>query len=255
MIEWNPIFIDDFGLDKGVNPISFIRNRVVNFNESWDMFVSGMRGSAKSSTAASIAMLYNPKFSMKQWAFTTEEWLEATKNGKRGDIVVSDEQGTQQSGSSQSWSKKENKEMADEVQLNRTDGVCTIGISLDSMRVLNRVRDTFKVIIYPADKRADHETCGNGMAVDCIFRFVDENPFADNDKERFNKAYFKYGRGGRITRFRIPHPPADFWNEYSRKRTEFRETVRFAARNKAAPPEPKAQKPRKYTEYDPNTMG
>jgi len=209
---------------------------VVNFNESWDMFLAGMRGTAKSSTAASIAMLYDPKFSMKNWAFTTEEWMEKTKNAKRGDVVVSDEQGTQQSGSSHKWMKKENQEFADEVQLNRTDGVLTIGISLEAGRVMNRVRDTYKVVVYPEKKRSNIETGGNGLAVDCIFRFVDENPFADSDKNRFIPKYFNYAKGGRITRFRIPHPPVAFWNQYSIRRSQIREGIRFLARNEAAPP-------------------
>lgn len=200
------------------------------------MFIAGMRGTAKSSTAASIAMLYNPKFSMKNWAFTTEEWMEKTKEAERGDVVVFDEQGTQKSGSSQKWQKTENQELADEVQLNRTDGVVSIGISIESSRLINRVRNTYKVIVYPETKLSNVETGGNGLAVDCIFRFINENPFANNDKDRFIPKYFNYTKGGRITRFRIPHPPALFWNEYSVRRSEVREKIRFASRNKAAPP-------------------
>ena len=50
------------------------------------------------------------------------------------------------------------------------------------------------------------------------------------------EGYRVYTKGGRITRFRIPHPPALFWNEYSIRRSEVREKIRFASRNKAAPP-------------------
>jgi len=235
--EWEPLFEEDYKLDFIVDPFSFMRYRVFDLNEAWDAFIKGFRGNGKSSVALSCCLLLNPrlldmspaKALERCWCFTTEERNEKARQVKRGDVLAFDEQGTQKGGSSYKWQDATNQDYADEKQLDRTDGVINLGISLDEMRVLKRIRQLYRVEIYPEVKLSNRDTKGNGMAIDCIVREVVENPFGDTENERFKKKYFNYAPKGRISRVRIPHPPADIWQEYSRRREEFKESLRDEA--------------------------
>ena len=144
---------------------------------------------------------------------------------KRGDVLCMDEQGTRKSASSYKYMSKENQEFADARQVDRVDGVIELGITLDEMRIIKRVRNIYRVDIFPETKLTNDENAGLGMGIDCIFREIKENPFASNDKDKLKPRYFKYADGGRIARVTIPLPPTDYWNEYMRKRREFKERL------------------------------
>lgn len=212
----------------------YIRYRVFEMNESWDIFIFGMKGKSKSSIAYSIACLLNPDFNLDFWAFSTDEWIAKGSKCTRGDVIVFDEQGTQESGSSYEHQKKENKDFADEVQLNRTDGVINIGISLGTMRVINRVRNQYKVFIYPKRKLSNHETGGMGLYTECIIKYVDEIPFPENSDSdsHYRKKFFIDFDGCKIKTVRIPHPSAEAWIAYSKERQKFRVRVKENARRR-----------------------
>lgn len=204
----------------------FIRHRVLNYNESWDILCTGQKGVGKSSTMLSVAMLVDPHFNLSRWAFTTEELMNMRKSAKPGDAIVSDEMGTQVALSSQNWQKKESKEAVDMHQLDRTERIINIATTLDIGRINNRIRTQYKVLINIDKKMTNSETGGNGLGTSCVIRFVEEDPFAKNDFERFKRKYFRDNEGRRISRVIIPHPPADMFKKYSIMRNEFQEMLR-----------------------------
>lgn len=236
--DWNPIFNEDLTLDFHINPIGYMRHKVFNQNESWDASITGFRGGGKSTVGLSMILLMNPKLldmSPKRaldkcWAFTTVDRNEKKSNLHRGDVLAMDEQGTKHSGSSYKWSSDENQQLADEKQVDRVDGVWEVGITLDEMRVVKRVRNLARVLVTPQRKLSAPENDGIGMGIDCIFREVIENPFASTDKEKNKPRYFRYAGDnsaaiGRITRCSLPLPPVDFWNAYMKLRKEFKDSV------------------------------
>lgn len=231
--EWNPIFNEDLSLDFKVNPIGYMRHMVFKRNESWDASILGFRGGGKSTIGLSMVLLMNPKLLKmtpkkalnKSWAFTTVDRNEKKEKLMRGDALAMDEQGTKHSGSSYKWSSDENQQLADSKQVDRVDGVWEVGITLDEMRVVKRVRSLARVIIYPETKLTSKENDNLGMGIDCIFRELKENPFASNDKDKIKPRYFKYSDAGRIARVTIPLPPTEFWNEYMKRRKEFKASV------------------------------
>lgn len=231
--EWTPLFAEDFSFDFEINPISYMRQMVFNKNESWDSRILGFRGGGKSTVALSLSLLFNPKLldmSPKKalercWCFSTEDRLEKKKNLHRGDILITDEQGTKVSGSSYQYRTDENQELADSRQIDRVDGVMEIGVTLDEMRVIKRVRNIARVDIFPETKLSSTENKNMGMGIDCIFRELKENPFATNDKDKIKPRYFKYDIGGRISRVTIPLPPIDYWNEYTIIRRKFKDEL------------------------------
>lgn len=231
--EWTPLFAEDFSFDFEINPISYMRHMVFNKNESWDSRILGFRGGGKSTVALTLSLLFNPKLLdmspgkalNKCWCFSTEERLEKKSSLKRGDLLVTDEQGTRMSGSSYQFRSDENQELADLRQIDRVDGVMEIGVTLDEMRIVKRVRNIYRVDIFPETKLSSQQNNNEGMGIDCIFRELKENPFATNDKDKIKPRYFKYSVGGRISRVTLPLPPVEYWNEYMRLRREFKEKV------------------------------
>lgn len=231
--EWNPIFKDDFTLNFETDPINFIRYNVFKRNEAWDNRILGFRGGGKSTVGLSALLLYNPKLINKNpstvlkkcWCFTTEDRNKKKDKLRRGDVLVTDEQGTRISGSSYKYLNAENQMLADSKQLDRVDGVLEIGITLDEMRVIKRVRNIYRVDIFPETKLSNEENKNNGMGIDCIIRELKENPFSNHDNDRFIPKYFNYSDAGRISRITLPLPPVDLWNEYMILRKEFKEIL------------------------------
>ena len=236
--EWNPVFNEDLSLDFKVNPIGYMRHMVFKRNESWDASVFGFRGKGKSTIGLSMVLLMCPKLLdmtpkkalNRSWSFTTVDRNEKKDKLRRGDVLAMDEQGTKHSGSSYKWSSDENQQLADSKQVDRVDGVWEIGITLDEMRVVKRVRNLARVLITPQRKLTSKENDNMGMGNDCIFREIIENPFASTDKEKNKPRYFRYTGDnmaslGRITRITLPLPPTEFWNEYMLLRKEFKASV------------------------------
>lgn len=230
---WKPINEDDFGFDDFIDPLDLIRNNVFKRNESWDIQVLGFKGNGKSTVGLGLCLELNPKLKKmnprkaleKCWTFTTKDRELKKKKLNRGDVLCTDEQGTKESGSSYEWFQEVNKHFADTRQLDRTDGVIEIGITLDEMRLIKRVRNVYRVIIHPDNKLTSEQNNNHGLGIDCIVREVVENPFARSESDRYRYKYFNYSNSGRIPRLVIPHPPDKMWNAYTEMRQEFKEML------------------------------
>jgi len=203
-----------------------IRYKVVSCNESWDILCTGPKGVGKSSTMLRLGMLVDPYFSLRRWAFTTEELMEMRNNARIGNAIVSDEMGTQAALSSQNWMNKASKEAVDMHQLDRTERIINIATTLDIGRINNRVRTQYKVIVNIESKLNDIETYGHGLGTSCVIRFVEEDPFAMNDNDAFKRKYFRDSNGRRISRVIIPHPPTEMFRKYSVMRDEFKRKLK-----------------------------
>jgi energy-coupling factor transporter ATP-binding protein EcfA2 len=230
--KWIPIFPEDYKMDFQYDPLEFIRHKVFRMNEAWDIRVLGFKGGGKSTLALSLLQLLNPKISHmhpekvmdKYWAFTTEERGEKKEKLRRGDVLVTDEQGTRKSGSSYKYKSLENQILADQRQLDRVDGVLEIGITLDEMRVMKRLRDIYRVDIRPETKLSNEDNNNMGMGIDCIMREITDNAFGQ-DSDDYKMKYFNYCDGGRIARITIPLPSVPLWNAYMKKRKEFKDNI------------------------------
>ncbi len=219
-IEHQPFVSDAFDI------FQLIRHKVVNGNESWDVLCTGAKGVGKSSTMLSAACLLDPHYSLSRWAFSTEELTDMRANAKMGDVIVSDEMGTQAALSSQNWQDKKSKAAVDQHQLDRTERIINIGTTLDIGRINNRIRTQYKVIINIESKLDDKQTHGNGLGTSCVIRFVEEDPFATNDGDMFKRKYFRDKYGRRISRVIIPHPPTEMFKKYSLMRDEFKRNLK-----------------------------
>lgn len=220
---WQPLFPESYGLINIPDMFREIQHRVKDLNESWDILIAAPRGLGKSTVGLGVALLFNPNFSLDNWAFTMEDRLKLESELPPGSVLPHDEMGTRESGSSQEWMKSANKDFADQVQLNRTNRIIHIDITLDEGRILNRVRATYKILITPVRKLSNADTGGRGLATECIVRIVEMAPMAHGDP--FFKKYWRYFKNGRIARYIVFHPPADLWKEYSKKRKEFQEQL------------------------------
>ena len=215
---WQPVFKEDFPQFKeNQNIFEFIRNAVVERNESWDFFIAQQRGMGKSTIAISIAKMLDPNFSIDNISFKAGDFAEKMISGKpKGTVLVFDDMGTAQGGSSRKWQASGVHELADIMQLNRTDGIITIGTSIEMERSEKRLRSGFRCLISPVEKLAHHQT-GNGMAIDVEMRIKSIDVF--NDQPIFK--LWRYSKGGRVKLIRLYHPDAVIWQEYQTMRSEY----------------------------------
>lgn len=225
------LFAKDHRYNKQFDIFEFIRYSVIHYNESFDIFIAGLRGTGKSTVAYACAMLIDPYFDTDRWVFKSEKYLEIiTTPQRKGTVVVFDEVGTQKSGSSRKWQKDDAHDLADITQVNRTDGIITIGTSLEHSRGEKRFRTGFRVIVQPIKKVTNMETHGNGMAIDVEIRV--------NEYDVFNnmvyRKLFRYAPGGRIKHVRLYHPPVDKWMEYQKHRADFLTSIKKKQEEKAA---------------------
>lgn len=221
---WEPLIPENYHLDAIPDIFHEVRDRVWRLNESWDILIFAPRGASKSTVGLSLAYHIDPKFSLNNWAFKMEDRLRLEAELSPGSVLVSDEMGTQLSGSSHEYQKKENKELADQVQLNRVNRIVHIDITLDPGRIINRVRATYALLVYPLRKLSDKDTGGRGLATECIVRTVQMIPFS-NSSDPYNRKYWRYTEWGRISRVILFHPPADIWQQYSKMRNDFQDEL------------------------------
>lgn len=215
---WQPIFKDDFPQFKeNQNIFKFIRESVTERNESWDFFIAQQRGLGKSTIALSIAKLIDPNFSINNICFTASDFADKMVSGlPRGSVIIFDDMGTSQGGSSRKWQAKGVHELADVMQLNRTDGIITIGTSIELERSEKRLRSGFRSLISPI-KKLSHAETGNGLAIDIELRVKSIDVF--NDTSIFK--LWRYANGGRVKLMRIYHPDAVFWKQYQDMRADY----------------------------------
>ena len=225
------LFADDHRYNKQFDIFEFIRYSVVHYNESFDIFIAGLRGIGKSTVAYGIAMLIDPEFTNDRWVFESEKYIDIiTTKQRKGTVVVFDDVGTQKSGSSRKWQKDDAHDLADITQVNRTDGIITIATSLEHSRGEKRFRSGFRVIVQPIKKVTNMETHGHGMAIDVEIR-VSEYDIFNNVVYR---KLFRYAPGGRIKHVRLYHPPVDKWKEYQEHRADFLTSIKQKQEEKAA---------------------
>jgi len=222
-MSYNPTFASDFGIKKTLNLFAQIRNDVVLRNESWDIFIAQKRGAGKSTVAISLARLLDPHFTLDHVCFTVDKFIGLlTSRLPPGTVLVFDDLGTQEGGSSRRWQKKEAHDLADIMQLNRTDGLITIATSLELERGEKRLRAGFGLLADPGNKLSDEDTRGHGLASRIILRKKRTDVFDGTTRWQ----YWRYATGGRIVAIDISHPPAALWRDYIAMRTEFLQRVK-----------------------------
>lgn len=218
MDKWEPVFVDDYDYRTPTNIFKHIRDAVQKKNESWDFFFASDRGFGKSASAMSLALMLDPNFSIRNWCFKSEDYINKIMSPqKKGTVIVFDEVGTAQSGSNRKWQDDGAHELADVAQVNRTDGIITIGTSLQLGRAEKRLRAGFRVLIAPTVKMSNRDTGGKGLAIDCELRVRDVDVFRDTVRFKL----WRYQDGGRIKFVRLFHPPVDMWNAYQTHRMNF----------------------------------
>lgn len=230
MSDWKPLFKDDFRFSQPFNIFDFVRDAVIRRNESIDFFLAADRGMGKSAAAMSLAMMLDPNFKIEHWCFTQDRFIELiTSHQPKGTVVVFDDVGTAEGSSSRKWQNDAAHDLADIMQVNRTDGVITIGTSLQLGRMELRLRAGFRVLCQPVRKLTAQET-GNGMAIDTEMRLRTVDVFDDSVRYKL----WRYAPGGRVKFVRLFHPPADVWNRYQVVRKEFLDGVKARREEKAS---------------------
>lgn len=236
--KWIPIHYEDYAFnDRRIDILDKIRDRVVKGNESWDIKIRTKRGKGKSTVALALGLRLDPKFTIQRnVCFTEKEWREKSSTLERGSVLIGDEMGTRLFGSSHEWMTTDNKSMADEFQINRTDGLIFIGTSLDDMRITNRVRDVFSVDVYPEKKLSIpryginpetgvYEVRRVDLAILCILRIAQEDVFHQSGGKDY-WTYPRYAPGGIIKRVILYHPPEDIFEEYAKRRRDLRKMIK-----------------------------
>ena len=162
-MSWQPLDPNDFPQFKENQDIfSFIRESVTERNESWDFFIAQQRGMGKSTIALALARMLDPGFKVENISFKSDDFASKMTSGmKKGSVLVFDDMGTAQGGSSRKWQASGVHELADIMQLNRTDGIITIGTSIELERSEKRLRSGFRCLISPVEKLSHLQT-GNG---------------------------------------------------------------------------------------------
>ena len=210
-MNWNPFFREDFPqFHQNQNIFNHIYDSVIKKNESWDFFIAQQRGMGKSTIAISIARMLDPNFSVENISFTAHDFAKKMTSGlPKGSILIFDDMGTAKGGSSRKWQAKGVHELADIMQLNRTDGIITIGTSIELERSEKRLRSGFRCLISPSEKLSHNQT-GAGLAIDIEMRVKEIDVFNDYDIFKL----WRYSKGGRVKLIRLYHPDAVFWKEY-----------------------------------------
>ena len=231
MSDWKPLFAGDYQFhSKPFNIFEFVRDAVIRRNESIDFFLAADRGMGKSASAMSLAMMLDPNFKVEHWCFTQDRFIELiTSHQPKGTVIVFDDVGTSEGSSSRKWQNDAAHDLADIMQVNRTDGIITIGTSLQLGRMELRLRAGFRVLCQPVRKLTTHET-GNGMAIDTEMRLRTVDVFDDSIRYKL----WRYAPGGRVKFVRLFHPPVGIWNRYQVVRKEFLDGVKARREEKAA---------------------
>lgn len=227
---WNPAFTHDLMLDSDMDVFEFMRDRVVNYNESFDATIVGLRGGSKSSSTLSCACLYDPFFSVDNICFSVDEWLERTQELNPGSVAMLDEVGTEGSLSSRTSMTKGNRTTADVVQMNRTQRIVTFYVSVDDMRIDKRARQLSTVVGSPINKLNDKQNCGYGLASEIDLKIRSSKPSQEGKQKtktdgstgylEHEVKSWRYGPKGVIKSIIVPHPPMDLWKKYEKKRAK-----------------------------------
>lgn len=210
-MTWQPIFSEDYPQFRENQDIfKFIRESVIDRNESWDFFIAQQRGMGKSTIAIALARMLDPNFQVENISFKAADFAEKMTAGMdKGSVLVFDDMGTAQGGSSRKWQASGVHELADIMQLNRTDGIITIGTSIELERSEKRLRSGFRCLISPVEKLSHNQT-RNGLAIDVELRVKSIDVF--NDQALFK--LWRYSNGGRVKLIRLYHPDVQIWKEY-----------------------------------------
>lgn len=191
---------------------------LVRYNKSQDLFIVGKRGIGKSTTQLAIAVTIMPTFTVNNIVFDSDEFMQRVEEANIGDVVIFDESGMNDSGTSSRASQtKDNKRFADVWQMIRTKRIITIFVSLDVMRVDKRVRETFAYYVTP-ERQLSYEATNVGLQIAC--KIVEQNKIPTNDNELFTYKYdnIKYAKKGKVHEYVFFLPSAKLIKEYEVKR-------------------------------------
>jgi hypothetical protein len=232
---YDPAFPVEMGLDSNFDFYTWIVTRVKHFNESQDIIILGMRGTGKSTLGIGLAQQIQPYFDGTQFpashiCFSIDDYQALTESlsGRGGGVVVLDEVGTEGSLSSRTSMSQGNREMADVIQLMRTDRIITIYITLDAGRIDKRVRDLASIVATPIRKVPDEEMNGLGMYIEADFRHRTSKMNSKGYLEE-SMSMFKYAPNGEIGNIKIPHPGTTLWLEYEALRNARLKQLRESA--------------------------
>lgn len=238
-MSWVPVHHADYHFKNSLDPIDYLRHRIVNYNESYDVkIVSKDKGKGKSSVALAFCLRFDKNFKVSEnVSFTSVDWIQISGKKGRGSAIMMDELGTRVFASSHRWQSDENQAMSDTIQVNRTDGQIFVATTLDEMRMTNRIRDTFPVYIYPERKIKVRRSVKNPetgkietktyLAIRCIMRIAREDIFFQNSG-RDLLVYPRYTPGGVIKRIILYAPPEEIFKEYSEMRDKLKTGLREA---------------------------
>lgn len=209
---WSPAFKGNHAYEtEKFDIIGHIHNSVVKKSESWDILLTGPKGDGKSTAAMSFAMMLDPNFTLENWCFTSAKFTDLiSSNHPPGTTIVFDDAGVSDASSSRRWASKGSHELADIIQMARTDRLIIIMTTIQASRIELRLRDSFKVLVQPRRKLTSAQNGGRGLAVECNLRFREIDVFR-------NEVTYKYPRyisGGRVTSVIMKHPDKYTWHEY-----------------------------------------
>lgn len=209
---WSPAFKGNHAFEtEKFNIIDHIRNNVVNNSESWDILLTGPKGDGKSTAAMSFAMMLDPDFTLQNWCFTSAKFIDLiSSKHPPGTTIVFDDAGVSDASSSRRWASKGSHELADIIQMARTDRLIIIMTTIQASRIELRLRDSFKILAQPRRKLTSAQNGGRGLAVECNVRFREVDVF----RNEVTYKYPRYASGGRVTSVIMKHPDKYTWHEY-----------------------------------------
>lgn len=86
-VEGQSIYLDGYTKKN----LDFVKDKVLNGKDMFICVVDGRPGAGKSTLVSQLAFYLNPKTSNKNETFTLEQFEEALRTAKKGDVIILDE--------------------------------------------------------------------------------------------------------------------------------------------------------------------
>lgn len=207
--------------------VQTIRDGVLFNNETHDILCLGLKGSSKSSSCMGLAKLIDPNFSIKNVAFNIDEQVELSKTLPKGSVILFDDAGMMDGGSSRRSMSTVNQVMMDIAQMCRTDKHITIYTTIEDSRLDKRVRTQFPYIVSPVQKISYDWGLASVLEVFKNTQFINREQSGETFVQ-IQRSRLKYGSGN-LTHVVVPHCPKDLMIEYNELREKRLETARSRA--------------------------
>lgn len=204
--------------------IQTIRDGVLYNNETHDILCLGLKGSSKSSSSMGLAKLIDPNFSVENVAFNIDEQIELSKTLPKGSVILFDDAGMMDGGSSRRSMSTVNQTMMDIAQMCRTDKHITIYTTMEDSRLDKRVRTQFPYVMSPVQKINYDWGLASVLEVFKNTQYINREQSGETFVQ-IQRARMKYGSGN-LTHIVVPHCPRDLMIAYNEKRAGRLEDVR-----------------------------